>query len=291
MKIGLQIPSFTWNKAIASTLKEISQTADRAGFYSVWVMDHFFQLAMLGDADQPMLEGYSTLNYLAALTENVKLGTLVTGIVYRYPGILAKTATTLDVLSEGRAYLGIGAAWYDREADGLGVPFPSVSDRFEQLEETLQIVKQMWSDNNGTYTGQHFKLQETLNNPAPISQPHPPIMIGGMGEKKTLRLVAQYADATNLFLMAGAETLAKKLDILQEHCDVVGRDYAEIEKTALGTVHLAPDQMSKQQVIDLCGEHAELGFSHLIFNMPFNLHEIKPLEIFGQDIIPIVAEI
>ena len=290
MKIGLQIPFFTWDTPLASTLKEIAQTADSVGFYSVWVMDHFFQLAMLGEADQPMLEGYSTLTYLAGLAPNIKLGTLVTGIIYRHPGILAKTVTTLDVLSGGRAYLGIGAAWYEREANGLGIPFPPVAERFEQLEETLQIVKQMWSNDNGAYAGQHYQLNETLNNPAPISQPHPPIMIGGMGEQKTLRLVAQYADATNLFLHVGKETLTHKLDVLQAHCTNVGRDYAEIEKTALGTVHLAPDQMSAQQVIDLCGEYAELGFSHLIFNMPFNLHEIKPLEIFGQDIIPVVAK-
>lgn len=293
MRIGLQVPSFTWDggpPAIGPTLTTIAQTAEEAGFSSLWVMDHFFQIGMVGEADEPMLESYSTLSFLAGQTSRLKLGALVTGVVYRYPGILAKTITTLDVLSGGRAYLGIGAAWFEREAEGLGVPFPEVSQRFELLEETLQIVKQMWSDDDGPYNGQHFQLAETLCRPQPISQPHPPVMIGGMGERKTLRLVAQYADACNLFVRAGADTLRHKLDVLAGHCDDVGRDFDEIEKTALDTVHLAPGEMSAQQVVDVCGEMAELGFEHLIFNMP-NVADITPLEVFGQEIVPQVRQV
>src|SRR5512138_561467 len=253
MKIGLQIPNFTWPGSpanLGSKLAEIVGTAEEAGFASIWVMDHFFQIGSrdrstgVGPAEDEMLEGYSTLSYLAGLTKKVTLGTLVTGVVYRHPGILIKTVTTLDVLSGGRAYLGIGAAWNEREARGLGVPFPPVKIRFEQLEETLQIARQMWSDDAGPYNGKHFQLAETLCHPQPLSKPHPPIMIGGTGEKKTLRLVAQYADACNLFAGMGMETLQHKFSILKQHCDAVGRDYAEIEKTTLGGAYLAEGHMS-----------------------------------------------
>jgi F420-dependent oxidoreductase-like protein len=291
MRIGLQIPNFTWPggpSQLGTKLAEIVRTADSAGFYSMWVMDHFFQIANVGPAENEMLEGYSALSYIASLTKNVKLGTLVTGVIYRHPGILIKTATTLDVLSGGRAYLGIGAAWFEREAKGLGVPFPTVKQRFERLEETLQIAKQMWSENNGAYSGKHYQLTETLCKPQPLSKPHPPIMIGGGGEQKTLRLVAQYADACNLFLRLGTETLKSKLDILNRHCDAVGRNYDDIEKTTLGGAHLAEGQMSSADVIKTCHDLAALGFTHAIFNMP-NVHEIKPLEIFGKEIIPAVA--
>lgn len=299
MKIGLQIPNFTFPegpKELGSKLAEIARTADDAGFSSIWVMDHFFQIGSrdrsmgLGPAEDEMLESYSTLSYLAGITKNVTLGTLVSGVVYRHPGILIKTVTTLDVLSGGRAYLGIGAAWNEREARGLGVPFPPVKERFERLEETLQIAKQMWSDNNGAYSGKHFQLAETLCNPQPLSKPHPPILIGGSGEKKTLQLVAKYADACNLFARMGTDVVRSKLDILKKHCEEVGRDYAEIEKTTLSTVHLAPDQMNARNVIEECQALAELGVTHAIFNMP-NVHEIKPLEIFGREIIPALASL
>ncbi len=293
MHIGLQILSFTWPKGpagIASTLANIVQTADTVGFASVWMMDHFFQLGHgFGDPDSEMLEAYSTLSYIAGLTKNVKLGTLVTGVIYRYPGVLAKTVSTLDVLSRGRAYLGIGAAWYEREALALGIPYPSTTERFELLEEALQIVRQMWSDNNGPYAGKHNHLAETLNNPQPLTKPHPPIMIGGMGEKKTLRFVAQYADACNLFAQAGPEAITQKLDVLKQHCDDIGRDYKEIEKTTLETINIAEGQMSAKDVIEQCRRLAGLGIQHAIFNMP-NVHEITPLEIFGKEIIPAVAE-
>ena len=299
MKIGLQIPNFTWPggpKAIHSKLAEIARTADQAGFSSLWVMDHFFQIGRpnnpsgLGPAEDEMLEGYSTLSYLEGFTQKVTLGTLVTGVVYRHPGILIKTVTTLDVLSGGRACLGIGAAWNEREAHGLGVPFPPVKERFERLEETLQIARQMWSDNNGSYSGKHYQLAETLCNPQPLSKPHPPILIGGMGEKKTLRLVAQYADACNLFLTMGLEAVRSRLSALKKHCETLGRDYAEIEKTTLGTVHLANDKLSASDVIGQCRDLASLGIQHAIFNMP-NVHEITPLEIFAREIIPAVANL
>jgi F420-dependent oxidoreductase-like protein len=296
MKIGLQVPNFTWPggpAGISGKLAEIARAADEAGFASLWVMDHFFQIGSrdramgLGPAEDEMLEGYSTLAYLAGLTKKVKLGTLVTGVIYRHPGILVKTVTTLDVLSGGRAYLGIGAAWNEREATGLGVPFPPVAERFQRLDEALQIAKQMWSDDNGPYTGKYYQLAETLNSPQPLTKPHPPILIGGSGEKKTLRLVAQYADACNLFARMGLDGIRAKLDVLQRHCDMVKRDYSEIEKTTLGTVHLAPGQLSASDVIEQCRALAGLGIQQAIFNMP-NVHEITPLETFGREIIPVV---
>jgi F420-dependent oxidoreductase-like protein len=297
MKIGLQIPNFTWPGAAATIgrrLAQIARAADEAGFASVWVMDHFFQIGdrggFLGPAEDEMLEGYSTLSYLAGITQRVKLGTMVTGVVYRHPGILVKTVTTLDVLSGGRAYLGIGAAWFEREAKGLGVPFPPIAERFERLEETLQIALQMWSDNNGPYQGKHYHLDETLCCPQPISRPHPPILIGGTGEKKTLRLVAKYANACNLFARLGTDGVRAKLDILKQHCDTVGRNYAEIEKTVLSTAHLAPGQQTVADIITHCRELAALGIQHVIFNMP-NVQDIKPLEAFGHDIIPALAGI
>jgi F420-dependent oxidoreductase-like protein len=292
MKIGLQVPSFTFPEgpaALGSKLSTIARTADEAGFSSLWVMDHFFQIGRwLGPAENEMLEGYSTLAYLAGATKKIKLGTLVTGAIYRHPGVLVKTVTTLDVLSGGRAYLGIGAAWNEEESKGLGIPFPPVKERFERLEETLQIAKQMWSGDQGKFTGKHYQLDRTLNSPQAISKPHPPILIGGMGEKKTLKLVAKYADACNLFAGMGMETLVSKLDILKKHCADLGRDYATIEKTTLDTAHLAAGQMSATDVIEKCKALAGAGIQHAIFNMP-NVYDITPLEIFGKEIIPAVS--
>ena len=289
MQIGLQIPSFTWPGEIKATLSDIVRTAEKARFSSIWVMDHFFQLEMFGDADQPMLEAYSTLNYIAAQTNKVKLGTLVTGVVYRHPGALIKTVTTLDVLSGGRAYFGLGAAWYEREARGLGLPFPKIQHRFEMLEETLQIAKQMWSGKRDPYNGRHNQLSEPINNPQPLSKPHPKILIGGMGEKKTLRLVAQYADACNLFTYSGLEVINHKLKVLKKHCETIGRPYDEIERTALGTVNLSSGNMSTDDAIGMCKGLANESIEHVILNMP-NVHEITPLEKFGEEIIPAVAD-
>lgn len=293
MKIGLQVPNFTWPggaAGIADKLTEIAQTAENGGFHSLWVMDHFFQLGgEYGEPESEMLEGYSTLSYFAGLTRRIKLGVLVTGVIYRYPGILAKTITTLDVLSRGRAYLGIGAAWYEREAQAFGVPFPPLAERFERLEEALQIIHQMWSDETGPYNGKHYTLAETVNNPQPLSKPRPPIMVGGMGENKTFRLIAKYGDACNLFDAYGFEAIQKKLDALKQRCEEVGRDYNEIEKTSLGTIHLAPGQMSAADVVEKCRSLAGLGIQHAIFNMP-NVSDITPLETFAKEIIPVVAE-
>ncbi len=289
MKIGLQVPNFTWPGGpaqIPGKLAEIARVADSAGFYSLWVMDHFFQISMVGPPEAEMLECYTALGLLAAHTTRVKLGALVTGVVYRYPGILVKSVTTLDVLSGGRAYFGIGAAWNEREAKGLGVPFPPIAVRFELLEEALQITKQMWSADNGVYRGKHNYFEQTLCSPQPLSRPHPPILVAGGGEKKTLRLVARYADACNLY--GPLETVSAKLAILRQHCDALGRDYASIEKTSLGTVDLQPGKLNAQDVVEQCRQLAGIGVQHAIFNIP-TAHEIRPLEIFARDIIPLVA--
>ena len=299
MKISLQVPNFTYPggpASLPSTLADIARAADEAGFYSLWVMDHFFQIGSregrngLGPPEDEMLECYSTLSYFAALTRRVKLGALVTGVIYRFPGILVKTVTTLDVLSGGRACFGLGAAWNEVESRALGVPFPAPKERLAREEETLQIAMQMWSGNEGPYNGQYYQLGRTLCSPMPLSKPHPPIMIGGGGEQKTLRLVAQYGDACNLYAGIGEEALRRKLEILKRHCDVVGRDYEAIERTTLGTVHLAPGRMSPEDVISQCRRLAAVGIQHCIFNMP-NVHEITPLEAFRTHIIPAVAEL
>jgi len=235
MDLGIHVVTFTDQEAreIGPTLARTGRAAEAAGASTLTVMDHYFQMDQVAPAEDPMLEGYTTLGFLAAHTETVRLSLLVTGVSYRLPGLLAKIVTTLDVLSGGRAQLGIGAAWYEREHKGLGVPFLSVPERFERLEETLQICLQMWDPGaNGPYEGRHFTLAETLCCPAPLSQPHPPILIGGGGEKRTLRLVAGYADACNLFA-ASPDDVAHKLDVLARHCDDVGRDPATIRKTIL----------------------------------------------------------
>ena len=291
MRIGLQIPSFTWPGGSAEAgarLAQIGKTAEDAGFASIWVMDHFFQIQFVGQPDEPILESYATLSYLAGLTHRVHLGALVTGVIYRHPGILVKAVSTLDVLSGGRAYLGIGAAWFEREALGLGVPFPPLKERFERLEEALQIARQMWSGKVAPYQGKHYHLAETLNSPQPITKPHPPILIGGSGEKKTLKLVAKYADACNLFAGVGLDEIRNKLGILKRHCEEIGRPYKDIERTALGTVNLSPGNMTAADVIKTCRDLADVGIQHVIFNMP-NVHEVTPLEIFGREIIPAVA--
>lgn len=235
MQFGIHYPNFSTPSdpaALPTTIAAAARHADQGGAAQFTLMDHYFQLEAMGGATHPMLEGYTTLGFLAAQTERVPLGLLVTGVTYRNPALLAKIVTTLDVLSQGRAMLGLGAAWYEREHLGLGVAFPSLKERFERLEEALQIVLQMWSDDDGPYHGTHYQLAETINLPQVVSRPRPPIVIGGGGEKKTLRLVAQYADACNLFSI-GVDGVAGKLDVLARHCDDVGRDYATIQKTML----------------------------------------------------------
>jgi F420-dependent oxidoreductase-like protein len=293
MKLGLQIPSFTWPggaERMGSTLARIARAAEEAGFSSLWVMDHFFQIEMIGKPEEPMLEAYSTLNFLAAATKQIRLGALVTGVIYRYPGILVKTVTTLDVLSGGRAYFGVGAAWYEREAIALGVPFPPLKERFEQLEETVQIALQMWSGNVAPYTGKHYRLAETLCSPQPIANPHPPIMIGGAGEKRTLPLVAKYADACNLYAFEDLDGVRAKLEVLRRHCEAIGRPFEEIERTAIGRVDLRDGKMSARDAVEYCRRVHQAGIQHFIVSMPAD-HELTPIELMGNEVIPAMAEL
>ncbi|GGL86551.1 LLM class F420-dependent oxidoreductase [Nakamurella endophytica] len=275
MQLGIQIPSFTWPGAPAATgatFRRIAVEAEQAGLASLWVMDHFFQIRGVGAAEEDMLEGWSALAFAAGATERIKLGTMVTGVTYRYPGLLVKTATTLDVLSGGRAYFGIGAAWNDQEHDGLGVPFPPLAERFERLEETLQLALQMWRDDDSPFEGRHYRLARPLNHPQPVTRPHPPILVGGSGEKKTLRLVASYAQGCNIFEMAGVDVVRHKLEVLQQHCAEQGRDYAEIEKTTLGTLRLgdggAEGEQSVEQAVDRFEQLAAIGVDQAIVNVP-----------------------
>jgi F420-dependent oxidoreductase-like protein len=292
MHIGLQIPSFKYpggTAAIRPKLKEIVTTAEAAGFYSLWVMDHYYQIkGLFGETyTDPMLESYTTLGYFAGLTEKAYLGVLVTGVIYRHPAVLMKMVNTLDILSGGRAYLGIGAAWYEDEAKGYGIPYPPTAERFEQLEENLKLAKALWGSDETAFAGKHFSAPAITNNPRPLSTPHPRIMIGGTGPKKTLRMVAQYGDACNIGDWVGAEKMQNALDDLKGHCESLGRDYATIEKTALCTVHLAGGD-TVASIISRIKGLAALGFTHAIFNMP-DVHQITPLEAFGKEIIPAVA--
>jgi F420-dependent oxidoreductase-like protein len=234
VQLGIHVVQFTFPggaEAIAPELARVGEAAEAAGVTHLSVMDHFFQMDRVWPATDPMLEGYTTLAFLAAHTSRTRLGVLVTGVTYRHPGLLAKIVSTVDVLSGGRGELGIGAAWYEREHRGLGVPYPPVAERFERLEEALLVCLQMWDPSNeGAFEGKHYQLAETICRPAPISKP--PIMIGGGGERKTLRLVAKYADACNLFATSPAE-VAHKLDVLRRHCDDVGRDESTIHKTIM----------------------------------------------------------
>ena len=311
MKVGLQVPNFTFQggkDSFAEDIKEISLQVDNAGFDSLWVMDHFFQIggeehSLLGPAEEDMYEGYSVLNYIAGLTKNVMLGTMVTGNIYRHPGMLVKTVTSLDILSKGRAYLGIGAGWFERESIGLGIPFYDWAVRFEMLEEALQITKLMWSEKNGEeFKGKHYHLKETMCHPQPI-QKYPPILIGGMGPKKTLRLVAKYADACNLFIGYGMDRFENAIKVLKKHCEDVGRPYEEIEKTSLGSVFLdQPDISDKNQtgvknlktiedIIENLKIQADLGIDHAIFNMQDPLAKQEPLKIFKEEIIPVAKDL
>jgi len=290
MKVGLQIPDFTWPGGPASLgadLSAVARTADDAGFEFISVMDHFFQIPVVGPADREMLEAYTTLAYLAGCTSRTKLVTLVTGAIYRHPGVLAKIVTTLDVLSGGRAWLGIGAAWNEEESKGLGIPFPPVAERFERLEETLQICLQMWRGDESPYRGTHYELDRPLNSPQALSKPHPPIMIGGGGERKTLRFVARYAQACNLF--AGPD-LARKLDVLRAHCDAENRVYDEIQKTCYYIFDVGPNGEKANEIIDNLGALAEMGFDAAIGAVA-NVWEITPLEIIGGQVIPMVADL
>ena len=289
MRIGIHYANFThpgWETRLADRLTETAKVADQGGASLFTVMDHWFQMEDLGGPPEPMLEGYTTLGYLAGQTERVRLSLLVTGTTYRYPGLLAKIVTTLDVLSKGRATLGIGAAWYDREHAGLGVPFPSTSERFERLEETLQICQQMWSDDDGPYQGRHYQLAETACVPPPVQRPRPPILIGGSGERKTLRLVAQYADACNLFGQS-PDIVRHKLEVLRGHCDALGRDYDTIEKTMIA---MADPVADPDGFLASMEEYAALGIE-LVTLMPPTDDPVGWTTAVCEDVLPRLAEI
>ena len=293
MKIGLQIRSFTWPggpEAIASTLGDIARTADDVGFDSIWVMDHFFQIRGVGRPEEPMLEGWTTLGWIAANTRRARLGLMVGGVHYRHPGLWVKAATTLDVLSRGRAWLGIGAAWNQDESESLGFPFPPLGERFELLEDTLRIAHKMWTGERGseaTFEGHRYRATRLLNSPQSLSRPRVPIMVGGGGERKTLRLVARYADAANVF--GAPEAIARKYRILEGHCADVGRDYDEIERTTLQSVAVDADAghgtESAARVVDHFGELGDAGAQHIICNVR-DAHDLAKLELLGRDVIP-----
>jgi len=288
VQIGLQIPDFTTPGGparLGADLATVARTADDAGFGFIAVMDHFFQIGSIGPPEREMLEAYTTLGYVAGMTSRAKLLTLVTGAVYRPPGILAKIVTTLDVLSGGRAWLGIGAAWNEEESRGLGIPFPPVAERFERLEETLQICLQMWRGDETPYQGEHYQLERPLNSPQALSAPHPPILIGGSGERKTLRFVAKYAQACNLF---PSPDIADKLDVLRAHCDAEGRDYDEITKTCYFIFDVGENGEKATEVVDQLGGLAAMGFQVAIGAVA-NVWQVRPLEIIGSQVIPQVA--
>ncbi len=287
MQLGLQIPDFSTPGGparLGADLATVARTADEAGFDFIAVMDHFFQIRGIGPPEGEMLEAYTTLGYLAACTSQAKLLTVVTGAVYRYPGLLAKAVTTLDVLSGGRAWLGIGAAWNAEESRALGLAFPPVAERFERLEETLQICLQMWRGDQSPYRGRHYQLERPLNSPQALARPHPPIMIGGGGERKTLRLVARYADACNLFQ---TPDLARKLDVLRAHCDAEGRDYDEITKTCYFVFDVGEKGEKTAEVIDQLGRLAGMGFQAAIGAVA-HVWQVRPLEVIAAEVIPAV---
>jgi F420-dependent oxidoreductase-like protein len=294
MRLGLHLTRFNWpegDAAIGSRVVELVKRAEDAGFDGFWPMDHLYQIGLNGPPEEPMLEGYTLLAFAAGFTTRIKLGLLVTGVTYRHPGMLVKTVSTLDVLSGGRAYLGIGAAWNEREHRGLGVPFPPLAERFERLEETLQIFHQMWNGGVEPFTGRHYQLAETLCRPLPLQQPHPPIMVGGGGERKTLRLVAKYADACNIF--DGPE-VAHKLDVLKAHCQDVGRPYEEITKTVSVRIAVSRDgghnTHSPAETIDHLGRLAGLGFGQAIVMLPEPL-SASVVDLFGERIVPEAAKL
>lgn len=294
MKIGLQISSFTWpggDAAIGETLANIVRTADDAGFDSIWLMDHFLQIGSVGKIDEPMLEGMTALGYMAAHSKRARLGLMVGGIHYRQAGLWLKAATTLDVLSGGRAWFGIGAAWNEQESRALGFPMPPLGDRFEMLEETLQLITMAWTGEQGsreTYDGSHYQATDLLNSPQALSKPHPPILIGGGGERRTLKLVAQYADACNVFGTDPGQ-LRHKYDVLRRHCETVGRDYDSIEKSLLTAISITPDgarrSLTPDLMVERLGRTTEVGAQHAIFSVR-DVHDLSKLELIGRDVIP-----
>jgi F420-dependent oxidoreductase-like protein len=289
LKLGLQIPDFTWPGGppkLGEQLAAVARTADAAGFEFVAVMDHLWQIRSIGSPEREMLEAYTALGYLAANTKRARLLTLVTGAVYRNPGMLAKIVTTLDVLSGGRAWLGIGAAWNEAEARGLGIPFPPLGERFERLEETIQICLQMWAGDESPFLGRHYQLERPLNSPQSLTRPHPPILIGGMGERKTLRLVARHAQACNLF---PTPELPRKLEVLRAHCEAEGRDYDEIEKTSMFNFDVGANGENVGKTIGRLRQLSNLGVQTVIGSVK-DAWALRQLEIIGEKVIPAVAD-
>ncbi len=292
MRIGLSIADFGTPRGVACLgpdLASVATTADQLGFSALSVMDHYFQIGIVGPPELPMLEGYTTLAFLAAHTRQLRLGTLITGVHYRHPGLLAKIVTTLDVLSGGRAFLGIGAGWNQQESLGLGVPFPPLAERFERLEETLRICLQMWQGNQTPFDGRYYDLKRPLNSPQSLTRPHPPIMVGGGGERKTLRLVARYADACNLFPGPRAE-VEHKLDVLRRYCDEEGRDYAAIEKTSMYMFDAAAGSAATSAAIAALRDLAAAGIQTVYFGVN-DVFSVRPLEVVAREIMPAVADL
>jgi F420-dependent oxidoreductase-like protein len=289
MRLGISIGDFTSPnglECLGQDLARVARTADELGFDALTVMDHYFQIGLIGPPELPMLEGYSALAFIAGQTRRLKLGTLVTGVHYRHPGLLAKIVTTLDVLSGGRAFLGIGAGWNADESRGLGVPFPPLRERFERLEETLRICLQMWRGDEQPFMGQHYVLERALNSPQSLSRPHPPIVVGGSGEQKTLRLVARYADGCNLF---PSPEIPRKLDLLKGYCEAEGRDYAAIEKTSMYTFDASGGDASVEEAIRVLGWLASMGIQTTYIGVA-DAYRLTPLEIVARRILPTVAE-
>ena len=288
MKLGLHLSNFSWSdgpERIADNITRVATLAEDVGFGRISVMDHVWQIGPIGPPEEPMLEAYTALGYLAARTSRVELLAWVTAVSYRDPGLLVKAVTTLDVLSGGRAMLGIGAAWNGDESEGLGLFFPPTAERFERLEETLQIFGQMCGADDGPFEGRHYRLGRTLNSPQPLRRPRPPILIGGGGEKKTLRLVAQYADACNLF---GGPDVEHKLDVLRGHCADVGRDYDDIEKTVITRLDPGPDGERVDALLDELRGYAALGVT-AVQGAPNGPVTSESLQILGERVIPEAA--
>jgi len=291
MRIGLDLLHFrpSTPETMRFWFKETAQAAEENGFSSVWLMDHFFQLGgWMGEPEDRMVEGYTTLGYLAGVTEKLTLGLMVGGVIYRHPALVIKTISTLDVISGGRAYFGIGAAWNEHETKSLGMRFPSMKERFEQLEDILRLAHHMWSGDTSAFEGTHLQAPYPVNNPQPLQKPHPPILIGGSGEKKTLRFVAQYADACNLSGRSSLEELQHKLDVLKGHCDDVGRPYEEIEKTIGRLVNL--DKESAADLVEAGKSYAQMGFQHLIFSLRGD-YTPETIRMFGEEVIPELREL
>ena len=290
MKLGLQVPDFTWPggpAALGADLAAVAQAADGAGFEFIGVMDHFWQIRSVGSARLEMLEAYTTLGFIAGHTRRANLLAIVSGAPYRYPAVQAKQETTLDVLSGGRAWLGIGAAWNEEEAVGLGIPFPPLKERMELLEDTIQVCLRMWAEDEGGYQGKHVRVERALNSPQSLQRPHPPILVGGLGERKTLRLVARYAQACNLF---PTPAMGHKLEVLKEHCQAEGRDYDEIFKTCMFSFDLGPAGERLGETIGRLRYFAKLGIRGVLGSTR-DVHDLRQIELIRKELIPAVADL